>query len=60
MEMTSMNIVMMLNMIEEIERAVKSHRDWARRLEMAVSMSTFDMSIDEVADVHACEFGKWL
>ncbi len=47
-------------MIDEIEQAIKSHRNWSMRLKKAIETAAFDLSAAEASDDHVCTFGKWL
>ena len=47
-------------MIDEIEQAIKAHRNWSLRLRKAIETAAFDLSAAETSDDHVCTFGKWL
>ena len=47
-------------MIDEIEQAIKAHRNWTMSLRKAIETAAFDLSAAEASDDHVCTFGKWL
>jgi len=44
----------------EISEAISCHAAWKRRLRHAIDTGASEMSLEQVADDHLCEFGHWL
>src|SRR5208282_2704036 len=50
----------MLNIHQQIVKAIGAHGMWKTRLQKAIEQAVSDVSVTVVRQDNQCEFGKWL